>query len=137
MDPQTALARAAATGPEKVRVAIADDNEGVRTLLEVLIDLDGRLHLIGTASDGREALELVAAARPEVILLDLSMPVVDGLQVLRAIRQSQPEVRVIVYSGFAGADVRAAAFDAGAADYLVKGVEPDVIIERLLAVATG
>lgn len=120
-----------------MRVAIADDNEGVRTLLEVLIDLDGRLHLIGTASDGREALELVAAARPEVILLDLSMPVVDGLQVLRAIRQSQPEVRVIVYSGFAGADVRAAAFDAGAADYLVKGVEPDVIIERLLAVATG
>jgi DNA-binding NarL/FixJ family response regulator len=130
---QTALARAAATRPEKVRVAIADDNEGVRTLLEVLIELDGRMELVGTAGDGREALKLVATGHPDVILLDLSMPLLDGLQVLETLRKDHPETRVVVYSGFSGAEVQAAAFEAGAADYLVKGVEPEVIIERLLA----
>jgi DNA-binding NarL/FixJ family response regulator len=116
-----------------VRVAIADDNEGVRTLLEVLIELDGRMELVGTAGDGREALKLVATGHPDVILLDLSMPLLDGLQVLETLRKDHPETRVVVYSGFSGAEVQAAAFEAGAADYLVKGVEPEVIIERLLA----
>jgi DNA-binding NarL/FixJ family response regulator len=132
---QTALARAAATTPRKVRVAIADDNEGVRTLLEVLIDLDGRFELVGVAADGREAIELVAATKPEVVLLDLSMPVLDGLQVLTTLHEKSPATRVVVYSGFSGAEVQEAAFRAGAVDYLIKGVDPDVIIERLLAAA--
>lgn len=121
--------------PEKVRVAIADDNDGVRTLLEVLIGLDGRLQLVGTAADGHEAIELVTETRPDVILLDLSMPVLDGLEVLTSLREHHPKTRVVVYSGFSGAEIQAAAFEAGARDYLVKGVEPDVIIERLLAAA--
>lgn len=116
-------------------MAIADDNEGVRTLLEVLIDLDGRFELVGVAADGREAIELVAATKPEVVLLDLSMPVLDGLQVLTTLHEKSPATRVVVYSGFSGAEVQEAAFRAGAVDYLIKGVDPDVIIERLLAAA--
>ena len=114
-------------------MAIADDNEGVRTLLEVLIELDDRLELVGVAADGSAAIDLVAATEPDVVLLDLSMPVLDGLQVLTAVHGSSPATRVIVYSGFSGAEVQEAAFKAGAVDYLVKGVEPDVIIERLVA----
>jgi YesN/AraC family two-component response regulator len=114
-------------------VAIADDNEGVRTLLEVLIDLDDRLELVGVAADGRAAIELVAGTSPHVVLLDLSMPVLDGLQVLTALRETNPATRVVVYSGFSGAEVQEAARRAGAVDYLVKGVEPEVIIERLVA----
>ena len=117
-------------------MAIADDNEGVRTLLEVLIELDGRMDLVGSASDGHEAIALVAATRPDAILLDLSMPVVDGLEVLAALHDEHPLTGVVVYSGLSGAEVQAAAIEAGASDYLVKGVEPDVILERLLAAAS-
>src|SRR5437763_15373289 len=65
-----------------VRVVVADDNQGVRELLRLLIDLDGRLRLVGEAADGRETLEIVAVERPDVLLLDLGMPALDGLQVL-------------------------------------------------------
>jgi DNA-binding NarL/FixJ family response regulator len=131
-----ALAEAAAGTPHKARVVIADDNDGVRTLLQVLIELDGRMELVGTATDGSEALALVAETHPDAVLLDLSMPVLDGLEVLTALREQHPETRVVVYSGFSGAEVQAAAREAGAVDYLVKGVEPEMIIERLLAAAT-
>jgi DNA-binding NarL/FixJ family response regulator len=132
---QPALVQTEVTKSENVRVAIADDNDGVRTLLQVLIELDGRMELVGMATDGHEALALVAETHPDAILLDLSMPVLDGLEVLTTLRRDHPETRVVVYSGFSGAEVQTAAFEAGAVDYLVKGVEPDVIIERLLAAA--
>jgi DNA-binding NarL/FixJ family response regulator len=128
------------TGPEgnghrDVRVAIADDNDGVRELLRVLIELDGRLQLVGEAADGRQTLSVVASERPDVLLLDLGMPALDGLQVLADLSRTHPEVRVVVYSGFAGEGLRTAALAAGASDYLIKGVDPALIVERLLAAA--
>ena len=117
-----------------VRVVIADDNDAVRELLRLVVELDERLRLVGEAADGREALSVVAAERPDVLLLDLAMPVLDGLEVLERL-QRNATLKVVVYSGFAGEDLKAAALAAGADDYLVKGVGPDVIAERLVAVA--
>jgi YesN/AraC family two-component response regulator len=116
-----------------VRVVIADDNDAVRELLRLVVELDDRLRFVGEAADGREALTVVAAERPDVLLLDLAMPILDGLEVLA--RLDDDEVKVVVYSGFAGEDLKAAAFAAGADDYLVKGVDPALIAERLVAVA--
>jgi len=116
-----------------VRVVIADDNDAVRELLRLVVELDDRLRLVGEAADGREALSVVAAERPDVLLLDLAMPVLDGLEVLARLPTDQ-ELKVVVYSGFAGEDLKAAALAAGADDYLVKGVDPAVITERLVAV---
>jgi CheY-like chemotaxis protein len=116
-----------------VRVVIADDNDAVRELLRLVVELDDRLRFVGEAADGREALSVVAAERPDVLLLDLAMPILDGLEVLA--RLDDDEVKVVVYSGFAGEDLKAAAFAAGADDYLVKGVDPALIAERLVAVA--
>jgi DNA-binding NarL/FixJ family response regulator len=122
-------------GHGEVRVVIADDNEGVRELLRVLIGLDGRLRLVGEAADGLQTLTVVAAERPDVLLLDLGMPTMDGLQVLADLQTSQPKVRVVVYSGFTDDNLRATALAAGATDYLVKGIDPALIVARLLAAA--
>jgi DNA-binding NarL/FixJ family response regulator len=116
---------------QSVRVVVADDNDGVRTLLKLVVELDPRLDLVGEATDGREALTVVEAEKPDVLLLDLGMPSLDGLQVLDNLRQTQPQVKVVVYSGFTGDGIRSAAFAAGAADYIVKGVDPALIAERL------
>jgi len=121
--------------PAGIRVVIADDNDGLRLLLKAVVGLDERLECVGEAADGHETLAVVEATDPDVLLLDLSMPALDGLQVLETLQQTRPELRVIVYSGFAGADVRRAAFAAGADDYLVKGVDPMQIVERLVATA--
>lgn len=113
------------------RLVIADDNEGIRVLLRVLVEVDGRIKVVGEAADGRQALELVRAERPDLLLLDLSMPVLDGLQVLDEIRAAGIELKTLVYSGFTAREVREAALAAGANDVLVKGVPPEMIVERL------
>jgi DNA-binding NarL/FixJ family response regulator len=116
-------------------IVIADDNDGIRMLLRVLIELDGRMSLVGEAEDGLTALALVTAERPDVLLLDLSMPVMDGLQVLEEIRRRGLGLRTLVYSGFASPEVREAALAAGAADFLLKGAEPEEIVARLVRLA--
>ena len=118
------------------RVVIADDNDGIRVLLRVLIEVDDRLRLVGEATDGRQALELVEAEQPDVLLLDLSMPGLDGLQVLTELRQRAPTSRVLVYSGFSGPEIREAALRAGADDFLLKGAEPNEIVDRLARLAS-
>src|SRR4051812_42050094 len=118
-----------------IRVVIADDNDGLRALLRAVVELDDRLHWVGEAADGRETLAVVDEARPDVLLLDLSMPELDGLQVLDALGRKHSRLKVIVYSGFTGADVRQAALAAGAVDYLVKGIDPEEIVERVVAAA--
>ena len=117
------------------RIVIADDNEGIRLLLRVLIELDGRMSLVGEAEDGVTALALVTAERPDVLLLDLSMPLMDGLQVLGEIRRRGLGLKTLVYSGFASPEVREAALAAGAADFLLKGAEPEEIVARLVRLA--
>jgi DNA-binding NarL/FixJ family response regulator len=118
-------------GTLAARVVIADDNKGIRVLLRILIELDSRMRLVGEAEDGREALALVAAERPDALLLDLSMPDVDGLQVLEEIQRLDLDLKTLVYSGFASPAVREAALAAGAADFLLKGAEPEEIVARL------
>ena len=117
------------------RLVIADDNEGIRVLLRVLIEVDGRMKVVGEAADGKQALALVRSERPDLLLLDLSMPVLDGLQVLTEIRAAGIELKTLVYSGFTAAEVREAALAAGASDVLVKGVAPETVVARLVELA--
>lgn len=82
------------------RVILIDDDEDVRTLIEALLSLDDRFRLVGTAGNGAEGISLAARLQPDVIVLDLEMPVMDGLEAIAPLRQRVPDARIIVFSAF-------------------------------------
>jgi DNA-binding NarL/FixJ family response regulator len=105
----------------RLRVLLVDDVEDIRTLLRLLMEQDGRFEVVAEASNGEEALALAATHRPDVVVLDLAMPVMDGLTALPGLRAILPDVRVVILSGFPVDQMGPAAADAGAIGYLEKG----------------
>jgi len=103
----------------------------VRLLLRTLIELEPGLVVAGEAADGGAALDLVLHESPDLLILDLAMPGKDGLQVLQELGRRDCYTRVIVYSGFGSPDVERAARDLGAVDFLLKGLDPPSVIERV------
>jgi signal transduction histidine kinase/DNA-binding NarL/FixJ family response regulator len=104
-----------------VRVLIADDTEDIRMLLRLTLQKDGRFDVVGEARDGSEAIEIAEATRPDAIVLDLAMPVMDGLQALPHIRRILPRSRIVVLSGFNASQMADEALSLGADAYLDKG----------------
>lgn len=95
-----------------IRMAVVDDDVDIRTLLKLNCDVDPRFELVGEASDGVQAVELITAIQPEVIILDLDMPRRSGLEAMKVIREVLPEAKVVVFS---------ARYDKYDADDLVAG----------------
>lgn len=117
------------------RILLVDDNEDVRRLLRIQLERADRYEIVGEAGDGEEAVHLAATLQPHVVLLDLSMPVMDGLQALPLILEAVPDVRVVVLSGFDRETMADKVLAAGAARYIEKGVRmglPEVIDSVLL-----
>ena len=85
---------------DRLRVLLVDDDAEVRALLEVVLDGDGRFHVVGEAADGLEALQLALTHRPDVVVLDLMMPGMDGFGALPRLRQALPAARIVVVSAF-------------------------------------
>ena len=104
------------------RVLLVDDNDDLRRLLRIQLERTGRYQIVGEAADGHEAVRLAAELQPRIVLLDLSMPVMDGLQALPLILDAVPEVRVVVLSGFDQGTMSVRALAAGAARYVEKGM---------------
>lgn len=117
----------------KCRVLIVDDMPDLRLLLRMNFEQDGRFEVVGEAEDGLEAIETVAVVRPDVVVLDLAMPRMDGLQVIPLIKQRSPDTEVIIYSGFAASQLEAAARTLGAAAYVEKAESLENLNEALLA----
>ncbi|MHB0857554.1 MAG: response regulator [Anaerolineae bacterium] len=101
------------------RVLVADDQRPTRRGLRALLTLMPDVEWVGEAANGKEAVTFVAEQRPDVVLMDVRMPVMDGLEATRRIKGQQPEVRVVVLTLYA--EYRAEAFAAGADVFLVKG----------------
>lgn len=116
---------------ERIRVLIADDHEMVREGLKVLLRRDPALEVVGEAATGAEALELVRLVHPHVVLMDLTMPVMDGAEATACIRDEFPEVQVVVLSGVGDTVLVEDALDAGAISYLVKDSHHEVIVQAI------
>ena len=120
-----------------IRVAIIDDHPLVRAGLEELLAGDDEVEVVATGADGAEAVAVVERERPDLVLMDLSMPNVDGVEATRRISQSQPDARVVALTSYAERDRVLAALDAGAVGYLLKDAEPDELRRAIRAAARG
>jgi len=120
-----------------VRVLVVDDQTLFREALTTLLEARPEVEVVGAAADGAEALELVAALAPEVVLMDLRMPVLDGVGTTRRLRAESPEVRVVVLTTFDGDDEVFPALHAGAVGYLLKDASATHLVEGVLAAARG
>lgn len=120
-----------------VRVVLADDQRLVRESLATLLGLLDGIELLATASDGEEALVLTAEHAPDVVLMDLRMPRMDGIEATSRLRESHPEVRVIALTTYADDESVLGALRAGARGYLTKDASSQDIRAAILSVAAG
>lgn len=117
-----------------VRVVLVDDTPDIRLLLRTALAGYDRFSVVAEAGDGACGVEAVRLHEPDLVLVDLAMPVMDGLEALPLMRAASPSTRVVVLSGFEPGRMGQAALQAGAAAYLQKGASPDEIVATLLDV---
>jgi DNA-binding NarL/FixJ family response regulator len=123
--------------PQRIRVAVADDHPVVREGLVAMLETQPDFEIVGSAATGTDALALVSSADPDVLMLDLEMPALDGVGVLRQLRSASARVRVIVFTVFDTDERIIAAVEAGAAGYLLKGAPRTEVFSAVRVVAAG
>lgn len=120
-----------------IRLLIADDQALVRGALGALLDLEPDLAVVGMASDGAEALRLAEELRPDVCLMDVQMPGMDGVEATRRIREASPGTRILVVTTFARPGYLRSALDAGASGFIVKDTPAEQLAEAVRRVHSG
>ena len=124
-------------GLESIRVMVVDDHNMVRRGLSAFLKVSADLELVGEARNGQEAVEVCEQVRPDVVLMDLVMPEMDGPTAIRIIRESFPEIQVIALTSFQEKELVQQALQAGAIGYLLKNVSTDDLIEAIRAAHAG
>ena len=127
---------AAVNVSDRIRVLIADDHRLFGQALEAILATDDRLEVVGHAGDGSEAVQLALSVKPEVILMDISMPIMDGFQATKQIRKQRPHARVLMLTGSNSRIDVDRAREAGAAGYVTKDRIAAELIDAILEVAS-
>ncbi|RUS46923.1 response regulator transcription factor [Cohnella sp. AR92] len=120
-----------------IRLLIADDHAMVRRGLQVFLATQPDIVLVGEASNGQETLDRAFELQPDVILMDLNMPVLNGIETTARLVQAQPLTKIIVLTSFADQDHVLPAIQAGAKGYLLKDIEPETLVEAIRRVHQG
>jgi NarL family two-component system response regulator LiaR len=120
--------------PPVIRVMIVDDHPRVRQALTVFVEVMDDFLLVGQADNGEQAIPLVASVEPHVVLMDLMMPVMDGVTATRIIRQKYPDLGIIVLTSTVELDVIHEAIEAGANTYMLKNVSIDTMAQIIRSV---
>ena len=122
---------------DKIRVLVADDHAIVRHGIYALLETEPDIQVVGEAQDGRQAIAEAQRLQPDVVLMDLVMPVVDGVEAIRRIRACQPQVRVLVLTSFGGENQVFPAIKAGALGYILKDSTPSELVQAIRQVDRG
>ncbi len=122
---------------EPIRILVADDHEVVRNGLVAMLGTQPDFNVVGEAATGVEVLQQEARLNPDVILLDLEMPEMDGVEALRRLREGNPDIRVIVFTAFDTDERIVGAVQAGAQGYLLKGAPRDELFRAIRVVSEG
>jgi DNA-binding NarL/FixJ family response regulator len=122
---------------QPVRIIVVDDQALFRTGLARLLNEDERIDVVGLAEDGLAALDVVAKLRPDVVLMDLKMPNLDGIEATRRMLASNPETKVLILTSFDADTSIIQALKAGAAGYVLKDSQAEAIVSSILAVMSG
>lgn len=120
-----------------MRVLIADDHHVVRRGLLFFLKTQKDIEVVGEASNGKEAVDMAARLQPDIVLMDLVMPVMDGIQATRKIKEEHPEIIVLMLTSFSDRDHVVPAMEAGAAGYQLKDIEPDELVNSLRSLMRG
>lgn len=121
------------TEPAVSRIVLCDDAEDFVKLLRLLLDVEPDIQVVGEAFDGEQAISACANLQPDILILDVSMPVMDGLTALPTIQQVSPDTRVVMLSGFGSAQMKRKAMDLGAVEFIEKGISPTELPMRIRA----
>ena len=125
------------TSTDKIKVLIVDDHQVVRQGLRTFLELHDDIAVVGEAGDGSAAVEMIRRLEPDVVLMDLVMPGLDGVAATRQVTSLYTRTRVIALTSFAEDDKVFPAIEAGASSYLLKDVSPDALVEAIRAVYRG
>jgi DNA-binding NarL/FixJ family response regulator len=120
-----------------IRVLIADDHHVVRRGLLFFLKTQKDMDVVGEATNGKEAVELTAKHKPDVVLMDLVMPIMDGIQATKKIKAQHPQTQVLMLTSFSDRDHVIPAIEAGAAGYQLKDIEPDDLVESIRKLMRG
>jgi DNA-binding NarL/FixJ family response regulator len=124
-------------GNQSIRVLIIDDHMIVRQGLKACLTEYADICVVGDTANGSEAIELVQRLHPDIVLTDLIMPVMDGIQVIKKIRDIQPDQPIIVLTAFEDHERLRSAMEAGAIGYLLKDESPEVMIQTIRNIHAG
>ena len=122
---------------EQIQIVVVDDHPVLRDGLSAVLSTQPDFRVIGEAESGVEAVEIIVELRPDVVMLDLEMPEMDGVETLQRLREHNPDIRVIVFTAFDTDERILAAVQAGAQGYLLKGAPRDQIFEAVRVVHSG
>lgn len=120
-----------------IRVLIADDHHVVRRGLVFFLKTQPEIEIIGEAKNGREAVEWIESKQPDVVLMDLDMPEMNGIEATRKIKEKHPNVKIMILTSFSDQDHVIPAIEAGASGYQLKDVEPDVLVQAIIQLMKG
>jgi DNA-binding NarL/FixJ family response regulator len=119
----------------EIRVLVVDDHQFVRDTVSTALQSRAGIRVVGQACNGLEAIELAGRIRPDVVLMDLAMPILDGVAATLRLLEQQPRIRIVVFTSGSSDQLEQAALAAGAVSIVYKDAEIDAIVEAVLAAA--
>ncbi|MBG9589773.1 response regulator [Cytobacillus firmus] len=120
-----------------IKVLIADDHHVVRRGLVFFLKTQPEIEIIGEAKNGHEAVEMMQTLQPDVVLMDLDMPVMNGIEATRQIKLNYPDVKIMILTSFSDQDHVIPAIEAGASGYQLKDIEPDILVQAIIQLMKG